>query len=543
MPIMPRKPLGSAVADHLSLRREIDAKISAISDPTQKVECARTWQLRFPRDPYANHVLAKTLAQCGHEIEAMSYSRVAIQISNFELEYTCLLIEMYLNFFFYEQIEPYIVGAQKRGKTDAEFESVLGRYYEAIGRSAEAITHFRTALSQAVTEAAKNYIKLRLAHCLRNTGENSEAQNIYYDLLRTKSRADSLAELSQILRGAEAEKLAAEIKAEVESNSELDPRQKEILYLSLGNHQEKLANYDKAFEYWKTSRSFIQEKYDPTFEATFIKDQRTFFNKELYERTRPYSNLSEKLIFVIGMPRSGTTLVAQILGSHKDIASAGELVRLVREAQFFVEKYYVPRGLRQFIEEVKQGELAGRTEDFLKLAELVAARPARRIVDKTPHQFHSAGYIHMCFPRAKFINLNRHPADIFISTYQNNFPRGFSYGFAQESFAHYFLQRELLLNHWKSLFPELFLDIKYEDLARDPEPHVRRMLDFLGLDWDPACMKFFERPSMVQTFSRDQVRSAINTKSVARWKNYEKHLGPLFAALEAGGYSYPDTSA
>jgi len=542
MPIMPKIPVSLLSPDYVNLKRHTEARLAQLTDLDERVACAQIFYDRFPLDPLANHLLAHAIARSGREIEAMKYSRTAVLNSDYDPQYVSFLIEMYMRHAFHEQIEPYIQGAKSRGRTSAELETLQGTYYSDIGKQDDALTHYRRALSMAKTAETQSHIKFLLAENLRYASRNDEARDIFVELANHPTyRSRSLAQLAQLAKGTETEQIEKQIASELQTNTKLMPDEKERLYLALGNFHEKRKEYDAAFENWKISRSYVEQVYDFREQAAVIKDMCSFYSKELYERTLPYSNPSEKLIFVIGMARSGTTLVAQILGSHRDATSAGELARLVSEASAFMEQYFVTRGLKQFLAEAEKGELAERTHDFLKLAELIAERPAKYIVDKTPQQFLTAGYIHMCFPKTKFINLVRHPADVFISTYQNNFSTAFAYAFAQDSFAHYFLQREIIMKHWKSLFPELILDVKYEDLTRDPEPQVRRMLVFLGLDWDPACMKFFERPSMVQTFSRDQVRSAINTKSVARWKNYEKHLGPLFAALEAGGYSYPET--
>jgi len=542
MPIMPRKPVSLPTPGYAHFKAMTEARLSQLTEPGDREACAQAFYDRFPLDPLSNYLLARAMARNDRQIEAIKFSRTAVHNSDYEPQYVALLIEMYTRHAFHEQIAPYIQSVAARGKTSAELETLLGKYYSDIGKLEKAIEHYRKALSMAKTPEAQNHIKSLLADYLRFASRNKEAHDIFLELSKEPlHRIKALVQLAEIAKGSEAEQIETHLTAELEGNSKLAPEDKEILHLALGNFHEKRKEYDAAFEDWKISRSYVAQKYDFGQQASLIKNMQAFYNGKLFERTQPYANASEKLIFVIGMARSGTTLVAQILGSHGDATSAGELARLVNEANAFLDQYYVPRGLKQFLTEAEKGELADRTNDFLKLAELMAERPAKRIVDKTPQQFLTAGYIHMCFPKTKFINLVRHPADVFISTYQNNFSSGYNYAFAQDSFAHYFLQREIIMKHWKSLFPELILNVKYEDLTRDPEPQVRRMLDFLGLDWDPACMKFFERPSMVQTFSRDQVRSAINTKSVARWKNYEKHLGPLFAALEAGGYSYPET--
>jgi hypothetical protein len=231
------------------------------------------------------------------------------------------------------------------------------------------------------------------------------------------------------------------------------------------------------------------------------------------------------------MPRSGTTLVEQILSSHSRVASAGELGRTGRRNLPFLETYDKPGGTETLRGNALRGELMARANEHLKLANLVAGRERPFVVDKMPTQFLAAGYIHLCLPRARFIHVLRHPADTFVSTFQNNFSTDYAFAFSQEAFAHFYSQREKLMKHWRSVFPTQILDVRYEKLVSEPEPEIRRMLAFLELDWEPECLRFHESKNNVRTFSRDQVRRSINTGSIGRWRNYQNQLQPLFEAL------------
>ncbi len=130
----------------------------------------------------------------------------------------------------------------------------------------------------------------------------------------------------------------------------------------------------------------------------------------------------------------------------------------------------------------------------------------------------------MLFPRAKFINLIVIRAMCSFPPIRMHFHTDSPYAFDQRAFAHYYVQRDKLMSAWTKLFPQVILDVHYERLVQSPEEEVRRILEFIELPWNPACLKFFELPSLVRTFSRDQVRNAINTKSVGRWKNYAPNI-------------------
>jgi hypothetical protein len=152
-----------------------------------------------------------------------------------------------------------------------------------------------------------------------------------------------------------------------------------------------------------------------------------------------------------------------------------------------------------------------------------------------PHNFRDIGFIHLCFPNAKIIHCRRNPLDNFISAFQNLMNANHSYAYDQTDYGEYYLEYRRLMNHWKSIFPESIYESDYEALTQNPEMEVRKILDFLGLPWEDACLKFNERKSTVKTFSLMQVRNPINKGSIARWRNYEKQLSPVIAILKRAG--------
>ena len=525
-------PLRSSQIERLQIEEEMQGK-----EPPAQIELANAFLKRYPQDPYANYVKAAAHFNANDKLTGIPFAQYAVQNGNCEPEYLSLLLRIYSEYRFFEQIEKVLVTAAKFPHTSSELEFHTGNYYSKIGQSESALKHLTRALSLAPRPDLETEIKSEMFNVFRNSNRNDEAFALLREFAKVeKTRPFALALLAQFAPAQESPELESEILSALDSPTlELSAEEKAKLFLGLGWLQEKRKDYSAAFGSWQRSRDLAAIKYSRTTVEHDLKDAKQFYTVEMFERMRPFSNPSEAPIIVFGMPRSGTTLVAQILSAHPDAASAGEIARLPREAANLIEHYFVPRGLKRLITDAEQGEIAERANDFLRVSEVMAGRKAKHYVDKTPTQFLYAGYIHLCFYKAHFINVVRNPADIFISTYQNDFMPNFTYAFSQESFAHYYLQRELFISHWKKLFGDLILDVRYEDLTADPEAQIRRMLDFLGLEWDPACLRFFERPAMINTFSRDQVRSSINTKSVGRWRNYQAHLGPLLEALQKGG--------
>ncbi len=240
---------------------------------------------------------------------------------------------------------------------------------------------------------------------------------------------------------------------------------------------------------------------------------------------------SDRPVFIIGMPRSGTSLVEQILASHPRVHGGGELP--VLEAMLIA-------GLGPSLSTAaRAARLAGlRTADFTamgsayvgKLAEI--APSAARITDKMPSNFRWAGLIRLILPNARIIHCRRDPMDTCLSCYTRKFSKGQPFAYDLRDLGVYYRAYEALMDHWRALLPaDRFLDVQYEAVVDDLEGEARRLIAFCGLDWDQACLSFHQTRRAVRTASVNQVRKPLYRTSVARWKRYEAHLGPLLDAL------------
>ncbi|MDE2250522.1 MAG: sulfotransferase [Gammaproteobacteria bacterium] len=230
---------------------------------------------------------------------------------------------------------------------------------------------------------------------------------------------------------------------------------------------------------------------------------------------------SDRPVLVVGMPRSGTTLVEQILASHPDVHGADELLFWNLAA-----------------DQVRLAPVAGRAASIARLGAEYLGQLARhsplaaRVVDKLPGNFENLGLIHAALPEAKLIHLERDPRDTCLSIYFQGFSSAHAYATDLEDLAHYYREYRRLMAHWRATLPAgTLLDVRYEALVADPEPWVRRMLLHLGLPWDARCLQFHRTERPVLTASAWQVRQPLNTSSVGRWRQFERYLGPLLAAL------------
>jgi tetratricopeptide (TPR) repeat protein len=240
---------------------------------------------------------------------------------------------------------------------------------------------------------------------------------------------------------------------------------------------------------------------------------------------------SDVPIFVVGMPRSGTTLVEQILASHPEIEGAGELWALQAIVNDIPQSGASRLSYPQVLRELSPDDLTLLGSRYVE--RVVAWAPGRRrVVDKMPTNFQFAGLIHLMLPNARIIHCRREAMDTCLSCYTKNLRGGARYSFDLRELGMFYRSYEALMAHWReSLPPERFTEVFYEDVVSDLEAQARRLFSFCGMEWNEACLAFHETRRQVRTISAGQVRRPLYRTSVGRWMPYAKHLGPLLAAL------------
>ena len=309
------------------------------------------------------------------------------------------------------------------------------------------------------------------------------------------------------------------------------------LRYALGKYFDDVAEYDKAFSSYQAANE-LTRRYGASYDRerlTKLVDRIVSVCTTAFVREkRPGACASELPVFIIGMPRSGTSLTEQILASHPVVFGGGE-VRFWDRAFATLE----PNG--------PAGDHAAQALPVMArdyLGRVSAQAPtALRITDKMPANFLYAGLIHAAFPRARIIHVQRHPLDTCLSVYFQNFFNVSPYANDLGSLAHYYGEYLRVSAHWRSMLPAAtLLEVPYEGLVEDAGGWTRRMLDFIGLPWDPKCLDFYQTDRVVITASKWQVRQKISAASVGRWRNYEKHVGPLRHLVDLAAQPHRQTS-
>ena len=301
-----------------------------------------------------------------------------------------------------------------------------------------------------------------------------------------------------------------------------------------GTLHDEVDEYDQAFRYFQTGNALMAgvSRFDPVEHSEYIDRVVEATSAEALGRIPEAGNTSELPVFIVGMPRSGTSLVEQIIASHPSVAGAGELPDIQR----YTSLLHKTAGSEQTYPGCLGG-LSTALVDSLAEQHLEKLRRlggvAKRVTDKLPQNFIHLGFIQKLFPRARIIHMMRDPMDTCLSCHIRNFNAGsLDYTLDLATLGHYYRDYLRIMAHWKSVLELPILEVRYEDLVENTEVVIGTIIEFCGLDWDEKCLRFNETERYINTVSYDQVRQPIYSRSIGRWKCYEKYLKPLKMALE-----------
>jgi tetratricopeptide (TPR) repeat protein len=414
----------------------------------------------------------------------------------------------------------------------AEAHNGLGWVLHEQGRYAEAQQRYHTALRLKPDLAA--------AHCNLGTvreelSDFAAAESCFREALRHDPRqAGACARLAVMLRGRLPDEDLAALRRLL-ADLTLTDAKKAPLHFGLAEVLDARQEYAEAAEQLRRANALALAEwrkrgqgYDPAEHTSFVDRLLASYTPAFFGRARGFGLDSERPVFIVGLPRSGTTLTEQVLAGHSMVFGAGEL----------------PLGRADFQALAADGGEAGAAEGLARLdagtARGIAARhlerlraldaSAPRVVDKMPDNYLYLGLLAALFPRAKFIHCRRDLRDVAVSCWMTHF-RSIRWASDPDHITGRFADYRRLMAHWRRVLPVPFLEVDYEETVADLEGVARRLVPWCGLDWEPACLAFHEGKQPVRTASVAQVRQPLYTRSVGRWKHYEKALGGLFARL------------
>ncbi len=304
---------------------------------------------------------------------------------------------------------------------------------------------------------------------------------------------------------------------------------------SLAKESEDIGEYERSFRFLEAGASFKREnmKYAVGEDLETFRNLREVFTAEALAGP-PRGFDTEEPIFILGLPRTGSTLIERIISSHSAVYAAGELNHLSAAMMAEVRKLGAPADHADLVRKSLQADPLAIGRGYLDRTRPFAGHTPR-FIDKRPVNFLSVGVIHLALPRAKIIHVRRTPLDACYAVYKFLFNETYAWSYDLGDIAQYYIGYRQLMDHWRTVVPGRIIDVGYEDMVEDLEGEARRLIAELGLDWQPACLDFHENTAAAMTGSAVQVRQKIYSSSVGRWRDYETQLKPLATTLEAAG--------
>jgi len=384
--------------------------------------------------------------------------------------------------------------ARKMVKLDpsAASHDCLGRTYSEMGDVDNARRHIEKAISLDATYGAS-----------------------YYDLSNLKKYSSS--DRALITR--------------IENNlrKQMPARERSLMHFALGKIYDDCGEWDSAFENYRQANMLVKDAVEPTAEPVYFKRAKKVYTGSLLKRAKELGDDSRLPVFIVGMPRSGTTLLEQIVASHPQAAGAGELAEIAAvELRLFPDDHSFSRaGIGSLTKNVISEQASIYLEKLREGRETVS-----RVVDKMPDNFLRLGLIHMLFPQATIIHAVRNPLDTCLSCYFQAF-RFVRMSYDLDWLANYYNFYREVMDYWKKILPEgAIVDISYDRLIENPETISRDLIEACGLQWDPACLEFYKADRAVTTTSLWQVRQPVYASSRRRWLHYANHVSGLAKRLK-----------
>ncbi|RWN59614.1 sulfotransferase [Mesorhizobium sp.] len=446
-----------------------------------------------PKNPYYHLSLGEAYVKVSEYAPAIKHMQYALELQPGLIEALCALGRTYTAFDKPDMALPLYEKALKINRDHPKVRAGLASALSGLGRMDEAAAYLKQAIARRIGVPAA-----------------------YNDLVQTRNFTEEPEELQSILREL--------------GNPKLGSEGAQQLHHAAGKVLNDLKRYDEAFDHFNKAKQASGQRFDIDLYRRWVDSMIETVTPDFLAARAGYGNPSEAPVFVVGMPRSGTTLTEQICASHPDVHGAGELSKLSRVANAIGLKTSSAGDLNQPITSITEDLSRTLAEEHLSyLRERAPA--ALRVVDKTPHNFELIGLIGLLFPNARIIHCRRDAIDNCVSCFVLNFSEAHSYNTDLNTLGLYYREYDRLMRHWNEVFPGLIFENRYETLVEDQEAQSRRLIDYLGLPWDDACLRFFDRDGSVNTPSRWQVRQPIYKSSVKRWKNYENEIQPLIQSL------------
>jgi Flp pilus assembly protein TadD len=483
------------------------------------------WQ---PNNPGYRNFAGVCCYHLGRLPEAVGHYREALQLSPQSADVYSNLSLALVDSGLLDDAEAHCRQALQLRSDHPEAMLNLGKILGLQGRSSEAISLFEQTLqiNPRMIDARRN-----LGHAYQEAGNFSAAIEQYEHLLREAPRdAHGYYGLAKLTRFSSADTGLRQRIEPLVDDPNLSESDRSYLHFALGKIYDDSGEFDAAFGHFEAANRLMGRKFDRAGHAELFTRIKNFFTRDFFEQFPHRGSPSELPVFIVGMPRSATTLVEQIVASHRQSFGGGELSDIDEIVYRLPSFLGLPTPYPECVSALSAESLGQLADRYLARRRLTSG-DALRVTDKMPWNFANLGLIALLFPGARVIHCRRDPFDVCLSCYFTRFTSQMPYAWDLGDLGVYYREYQALMEHWRQHLPLRMIDIDYEDLVENQEATSRLLVEFCGFPWDDRCLQFHNTSRTVRTASNWQVRQPIYRRSVGRWENYARHLGPLLEQL------------
>ena len=409
---------------------------------------------------------------------------------------------------------------------------LLASVLASAGRTFDALRCYRQTLRLRPGHAGA---WLGLGHSLKTVGQQEEAIEAYRECIRVRpDNGESYWSLANLKTYQLTDEDMQAMQSALERTEELSDQSAVNFLFALAKASEDRGDFGAAWNYYAqgNAKQRLLEQYDPVQTEATNDEIIKVFDKPFLEANAGLGHPDASPIFILGLPRSGSTLIEQILASHSMVEGTSELPYLGRVATSLNRNRADGINYPYAVRELRPPHFEALGRDYLEQARLHRHTDRPRFIDKMPNNFPTIGFLHLILPNAKIIDARRHPLDSTLSCYRQLFAKGQTFVYDLTDIGEYFLEYQRMMDHWHEALPGRVLTVQYEELVTDFDHQARCLLDHCDLPWEDACARFHETERPVRTASSEQVRQPIYAKSMHFWRNYEAQIGELIEVLE-----------
>ena len=481
------------------------------------------------------YFLGITLLRLKRDAEALGALRNAYRLAPTQIRVLQALADLEFNIGYPSDALPLWQQLEKKQPNNIDAHLKTGESLSRLGFNEQAVATYRAAL--AILPDAGD-LWMALAQAEEDCGDRDAAQRAYQQaLLLRPDWAFPLSGLLGLQRGKATDDLLQQARR-LQQSASLTDAERALIGYELGKAQDGRGEYQQAMESWNDANSARRRLIgQPDLQRLHHLVDRTMqlFGPGLFQRSGSAST-DPRPVFIVGMPRSGTTLTEQIIASHPMAHGCGELPDITLIVRNLPVQLQSSLGWPDIALSLTGQAMSASASRYLQAATRHAPPDALRLVDKAPLNFFHLGLVALMFPHARVVWCRRDPRDVAISIYGENFALDERMATDLQSIGHYINAQDRLMRHLQSVLPLQILELNYERLVSDLEPQAKGLIEFMALEWDPRCLDFHRSDRGVQTPSRWQVKQPAHTRSIGRWRNYESHLAPLLEVLKDSNF-------